>query len=299
VGTAGRLLEFARWCRENQVAVLQTCDVYSNIFGLPAGALASVPVRIGSRRGFVESRGLTRLQRGAYSAAHRVVANSSAAARADVPADKVVVIRNGIDVQLFAPREYHRKLRRIALVACLREEKRIDLLIKAAPRVLARHPDVEFVIAGDGSCRESLQTLARELGVAERLSFLGHRDDVPAVLATADIFAFPSRSDAFPNSIIEAMASGLPVVATAVGGIPELVDDGRTGVLVPSGDADALVRALIELLDQPERAAAFGRAGRQRIEQTYSFDRMVQQFEALYLSELAARTGRVPLKEAV
>ncbi len=303
VATARRLLEFARWCRSNQIAILQTCEVYSNIFALPGGALASVPVRIGSRRGFVESQGLMRLQRGAYSAAHRIVANSRAAANKlleeGVPDAKILVIPNGIDMDLFPSREYTRNPRRIAVVACLREEKRIDLVIKAAPAVLAHYPDAEFVIAGDGSCRDALVTLARERRVLDRFTFLGHRDDVPAVLAGADLFTLPSRSEAFPNSIIEAMASGLPVVATAVGGIPELVDDGRTGTLVPSGDGDALARALIDLLGQPERIEAFGRAGRRRVQQTYSFERMVEQFERLYVAELAARAGRTPLKEAV
>jgi glycosyltransferase involved in cell wall biosynthesis len=291
--TATQLVAFARWCRATGITVLQTCEVYSNIFGLPAGALASVPVRIGSRRGFVEPRGLQRLQRAAYSAAHRVVANSLAAAerlRAErVPDQKITVIPNGIDPAIFPAREYSTRLRRIAIVACLREEKRIDVLVTAASTILARYPDAEFLIAGEGTCRDQLLTLARDTGVMDRFRFLGHRDDVPAVLAEADVFVLPSRSEASPNSIIEAMAAGLPVVATNVGGIPELVLEGRTGRLVPPGNPDALARALLDLLEHPELAAEFGRAGRRRIEETYSFDRMVEQFETLYLTELAAR----------
>lgn len=291
--TARQLLAFSRWCRAKEIAVLQTCELYSNIFGLPGGVLASVPVRIGSRRGFVETPGLQRLQTAAYGAAHRIVANSQAAADRlgveGVPQEKIDVIPNGIDPALFPPREYSSRPRRIALVACLREEKRIDLLINAAPRILSHYPDAEFLIAGDGSCRDQLVALAHETGAFGRFRFLGHRDDIPAVLAQADLFVLPSRSEAFPNSIIEAMASGLPVVATAVGGIPELVAHGRTGRLVPSGDVEALAGAVLDLLADPARAEEFGRAGRSRIEQTYSFDRMVGQFEDLYLTELAAR----------
>jgi glycosyltransferase involved in cell wall biosynthesis len=291
--TAAQLVAFARWCRATGIAVLQTCEVYSNIFGLPAGALASVPVRIGSRRGFVEPRGLQGLQRAAYSAAHRVVANSQAAAarlRAErVPDQKITVIPNGIDPSIFPAREYSMRPRRIAMVACLREEKRIDVLVRAASRILARHPEAEFLIAGDGTCRDQLMTLARETGVMHRFHFLGHRDDVPAVLAQADVFVLPSRSEASPNSVIEAMAAGLPVVATNVGGIPELVAEGQTGRLVAPGDPEALAGALLDMLEHPERAADFGRAGRRRIEDTYSFDRMVEQFETLYLTELAAK----------
>lgn len=296
--TTRQLFAFARWCRDKQIRILQTCELYSNIFGLPAGALASIPVRLGSRRGFVEPPGLQRVQRAAYGAAHRVVANSQAAAdrlRTEGVADeKIIVIPNGIDPAVFPPRRYSAHPRRIAVVACLREEKRIDVLIAAAPRILTRYPDAEIVIAGDGTCRDALVAQARELGVSDRVTFLGHRDDVPEVLAGADIFVLPSRSEAFPNSIMEAMASGLPVVASAVGGIPELVVDGRTGRLVPPGKPEALADALLGLLGHPERAADYGRASRQAIERTYSYDRMVAQFEELYASELEARMPKTP-----
>ncbi len=291
--TVRQLFAFMRWCRANEIAVLHTCDVYSNIFGLPGGALATVPVRIGSRRGLIETPGLQRVQRYAYTAAHRVVANSQAGAARlrleGVPAAKIEVIHNGIDLASFAACRYPAHPRRIVTVACLREEKRIDVLIAAAPTVLAKYPDAEFWIIGDGSCREELLTLTRDLGVSARFRFLGHREDVAALLSEAHLFVLPSRSEAFPNAVTEAMAAGLPVVATAVGGIPELVTDGQTGRLVPTGDPMALARALLELLDQPMRAAEFGRAGRHRIEQIYSFDRMVDAFSTLYLSELEVR----------
>jgi glycosyltransferase involved in cell wall biosynthesis len=291
--TARQLFAFARWCRGMRIAVLHTCDVYSNIFGLPGGALANVPVRIGSRRGLIETPGLQRVQRYAYTAAHRVVGNSQAAAAQlrveGLPATKIEVIHNGIDLASFVPCNYSTRPRRIVTVACLREEKRIDVLIAAAPTILAKYPDAEFWIVGDGSCRGQLVTLARDMGVLSRFRFLGHREDVAALLSQADLFVLPSRSEAFPNAVTEAMAAGLPVVATAVGGIPELVTDGQTGRLVPTGDPMALARALLDLIDEPMRAAELGRAGRRQIEQTYSFDRMVDAFTTLYLSELAAR----------
>jgi L-malate glycosyltransferase len=291
--TAHQLLAFARWCRARHIAILHTCEVYSNIFGLPAGALARVPVRIGSRRGLIESPGLQRVQRYTYAAAHRVVANSEAAADRlrleGIPSSKIRVIPNGVDLAAFPPRVYSDRPRRIAVVACLREEKRVDVLLDAVPAILARHPDAELVVAGDGERRADLEAQARRLGLLDRCRFLGHRDDVPAVLAAADVFVLPSRSEASPNSVIEAMAAGLPVVATSVGGIPELVTDGRTGRLVPPGDPSALAQALVDLLDHPGHAAELGRAARARIERTASFERMVADFESLYLEEIAAR----------
>lgn len=298
--TTRQLFSFARWCREQEIQVLHTCELYSNIFGLAAGALAPVLVRIGSRRGFVEPRGLQRLQRAAYAAAHRVVANSHAAAERlrleGVPDHKILTIPNGIAPAAFPAHTYSSRPRRIAMVACLREEKRIDVLIAAAPKVLARYPDVELLIAGEGRCRDALVQQARALGIADRVTFLGHREDVADVLARADIFALPSRSEAFPNSIMEAMAAGLPVVASNVGGIPELVSDQQTGYLVPPGNPDALATALVSLIDHPDRAAAFGQAGRDRINQTYSFDRMVGQFETLYLTEHDARLSAASVR---
>jgi glycosyltransferase involved in cell wall biosynthesis/peptidoglycan/xylan/chitin deacetylase (PgdA/CDA1 family) len=296
--TMRQLRAFADWCREKQIQVLHTCELYSNVFGLPGGALAGVPVRIGSRRGFVESPGLQTLQRAGYAAAHRVVANSQAAAerlRTEfVPDHKILVIPNGIDPAAFAPHRYSSSPRRITMVACLREEKRIDVLVRAMPQILARYPDATLDLAGEGRCRGELTALANELGVADRVRFLGHRDDVPTVLEAADIFVLPSRSEAFPNSVMEAMAAGVPVVASNVGGIPELVRDGYNGRLVPPGNADALANAVLGLLDHPEQVEQFGRNGRGIVEQTYSFDRMVDQFETLYETEYGSRMTTVP-----
>jgi glycosyltransferase involved in cell wall biosynthesis len=287
--TALQLVRFARWCREHRIAVVHTWEIYSNIFGLAGAALAGVPLRIGSRRGLGGPPAVRRLQKQACRAAHRMVANSRAAATQlisqGVPEARIEVIPNGIDLSAFPVRHHRARPRIITMVACLREEKRIDVLIAAAPRILARHPEVEFRIVGDGPCREELVRLAAANGVQSQLRFLGHRDDVPTILADSDVFVLPSESEASPNVIFEAMAAGLPVVASRVGGIPELVADGVTGHLVGAGDPDALGRALVDLLDHPDRATAFGDAGRTRIEKDYSFDRMVTQFEALYLAD--------------
>jgi len=286
--TGRQLLRFAQWCRRNRIAVLHSWEIYSNVFALPGAALAGVPLRIGSRRGLGGPPAVRRLQNLACRTAHRMVANSRAAAEQlisqGIRAHRIDIVPNGIDLTLFPQRNLWRPARRITMVACLRAGKRIDVLIAAAPRILARHPDIEIQIVGDGPCREKLVALARSTGVSPHVQFMGHRDDVPAILTTSDLFVLPSASEASPNVVLEAMAAGLPVVASRVGGIPEIVDDGVTGHLVPPSDPDALAAAILDVLDHPNRGAAFGQAGRRRIAREYSFDRMVAQFESLYLT---------------
>ena len=256
--------------------------------GFRARRWRGVPLRIGSRRGLGGPPAVRRLQTLACRFAHRMVANSRAAANQliaqGVAGDRIDIIANGIDLSLFPQHLKSARPRKITMVACLREEKRIDVLIAAAPRILARYPDAEFQIVGDGPCRAAADGSGDSLGVQPQVRFMGHRDDVPAILSASDLFVLPSESEASPNVILEAMAAGLAVVASRVGGIPELVTDGVSGSLVPPGDPDALADALLDLLDHPSRGAAFGRAGRARIEREYSFERMVTQFETLYLS---------------
>jgi glycosyltransferase involved in cell wall biosynthesis len=291
-GTGWQLLTFARWCRRTRLAVVQTCDLYANIFGLPGAALAGVPVRIGSRRELNPDKSSShiRLQRLAYRCATKVVANAPAAQRIlereGLAPASIALIPNGVDLAAFAERRPARTVRRFITVANLRAEKNHETLLAAAAALVREHPDLEFRFVGDGPRRQELEALARRLQVSAHVRFLGHREDVPALLATADAFVLPSRSEAFPNGAIEAMAAGLPVVAGAVGGLLDLIQDGRTGVLVPPDDSTALIAALRSLINAPERAAAMGRAARTEVQQRYSFDRMVSSFEHLYLSGL-------------
>lgn len=293
---------FARWCRAHDIAIVLACDIYANIFALPAAAMARVPVRIGSRRGIVNpagTRGLLLLQRLAYAFAHRIVANSEAAAAClvgeRVPGWRVRRIANGIDPGIFTPAPRRERLRTIVTVANLRNGKGHDVLLRAFARVLRRVPDARLLLAGDGVLRSSLECLAVDVGAAGGVTFLGHRDDVPALLHGSDLFAFPSLSEASPNGVIEAMAARLPVVATEVGGIPEIIESGRNGVLVPARDDEALAAALVHLIERPAEAAALAEAARQTIEMRYSYERMVSEFEALFFEELTGRHAGAPV----
>jgi glycosyltransferase involved in cell wall biosynthesis len=284
---------FAAWCRARGIHIVQTCDFYANVIGLAGAALARVPVRIGSRRELQpdKSRAQLTVQRVAYQLAHRVVANSPAAARQlgaeGLSPDRVRVIPNGLDLERFHAK-VHGRIKTMVTVANLRPEKSHDVLLEALARADGCRR-LRLRIVGDGPCREALQCQARELGIARRVEFLGHREDVADLLASSDLFVLPSRSEAFPNSVLEAMASGLPVVASAVGGLLDLIDDGRNGLLVPPRDPAALAAAIERLVSQPTLAASLGESARRHVRDRYSFDRMVAGFEHLYLTELHAR----------
>ncbi len=278
---------FARWCVAHRIAVLHACDFYANAFALPAAALAGVPVRIGSRRELNPDKSVAKiaLQRLSYAAAHVVVANSAAAARRlrneGIGPSRIRMIPNGIALERFSVPQRSGRISRIITVANLRREKAHEVLIEAAAELLPRWRGLEFLIVGDGPRKQELLNLARARGVGASFQFLGHRDDIPALLASADLFVLPSRSEASPNGVLEAMAAGLPVVASATGGLLEMVDHGRTGLLVPPDDPGRLAAALDSLLKNAALAAGMGRAARTTVAARYSFERMVGAFEDL------------------
>jgi glycosyltransferase involved in cell wall biosynthesis len=150
-------------------------------------------------------------------------------------------------------------------------------------------PDVACVLIGEGPLRGALEARARALGVLERCRFTGARSDVADLVAALELVALPSRSEGLPFALLEAMALGRPVVATAVGGCPEVVEEGRTGLLVPAGDPAALAGAISRLLERPEEARAMGARGADRVRAEFTLARMVGGLEALYAAELAAK----------
>lgn len=289
--TLAAMRAFTMWLRNRRIQVVHAGDRYANIFALPAAALVGVPGRIGSRRELAppdQTRAHRTAMGLAYRTAHLVVANSSAAAAIlrdeGVPASRIAVIPNGIEVATFPQRHHRDGHRTVTMVANLRPGKGHEVLLRAMSIVVRHVPDARLQLVGDGPLREPLERFARQLRVHYCVDFLGHCDDVPAVLASSDVSAFPSWSEAFPNGLLEAMAAGLPVVATATGGMVELVDHGRSGLLVQPGDARALAAAIVDLMEQPALADALGRAARAVVETRYSFDRMVGAFSQTYES---------------
>jgi len=180
----------------------------------------------------------------------------------------------------------------VACVGHLRVQKGHRQLMDAMAKLMAARSTVHLVFAGSGGQQASLQQHARELGLSDRMHFLGRRDDIANVLSGCDIFALTTQTEALGTAFLEAQSCGLPVVGTRVGGVSEAVTDGVTGLLVPWGDEPALIRALSKLLDSPDLRAGMGRAGARRLECStrFALPHMAQRMERVYLQWLEAET---------
>ena len=292
----------ARALRRERAVVFHAHQTWSLScrYGIVAAALAHVPARVASAQLFVEMPRLVAVdaQHALLSRClHRHVAVSRHVAgrlrdRLGVPEARITVIHNAVEARAPEPRDDALRARLdvrddralVLTVARLEEQKGITHLLDAAVLL----PDVVFAIAGDGPERERLAAKAASLGLSERVRWLGHRDDVPALLAAADLFVLPSLNEGLPLAAMEAMLAGVPIVATDAGGTGEIVRDGVTGLLVPPGDARALSEAIRALLGDRARAARLATAARDLIEREHSAAAMVAATSRLY-EELLAR----------
>jgi glycosyltransferase involved in cell wall biosynthesis len=210
--------------------------------------------------------------------------------------DRTVSIPNGIDVASFPasmPEPFSRSGRaEIVTIARLVRQKGIRFLVEAARRVVERHGAARFTVFGDGPERRRLEAQAAELGLGERLRFAGLTTDVVSDLGAADLFVLPSLWEGMPISLLEAMAAGRSVIATAVSGSTELVIEGETGRLVPPGDARALAAAIDGLLRDRAAARAMAAAGRARVRENFSVERMLRSTADVYRELLGTAPGR-------
>lgn len=207
------------------------------------------------------------------------------------PADKVRIIYNGVDLDNFetdrsagataaaefgiAPTD-----KVVAIVAALRPEKDHEMLLRAARMVVDAVPTTKLLIVGDGEMRSRIEQLTAELNLGDKVVMAGARSDIPAILQTVDVFALSSYSvECFPMALLEAMAAGRPAVCTAVGGVPEMVDAGTTGFLVPPHDPRAMADGLLRILTDDSLATAMGRAARVRVEREFSLSASVSATE--------------------
>ena len=278
--------------------VLHTHNLAAHLLGATAARIARVPVVVHTKHGRYDTRSWRRALgvRAASALSSMVVPVSEDSAREallfeGVSARKIRVIHNGVDVMGITPGDRFSRPpgSKAVSVGRLAVVKDYPTLLRATRQVVDAIPSFRLDLVGDGPERAALEALRSELGLDHEITFLGERSDVGERLQSADVFALSSTSEGLSLGLLEALAAGLPIVATRVGGNGEIVTDGETGRLVPPADPGALASALIDVLTDQPRLIAMGRAARQRAEESFSLAKVVGRYESLYLELLAAK----------
>jgi glycosyltransferase involved in cell wall biosynthesis len=300
--TLSGVIQFHRVLRAARPAILHVHLTWALGGGraLVAATLARIPAVVVTAHSGVHDRCprfvtrqimLTRVNR--FLAVSESVAHALRK-HAKVPATKIQVVHNGIPLASY-DRPFDRKLRAMLVagserpivltIARLSEEKGHKYLLDAASMV----PEAMFVLAGDGPLRAELELRARALGLGDRVVFLGHREDIPDLLAICDLFVLPSLFEGYPLSVMEAAAARKPVIATAVGGTDEALLHGESGLLVPPADAAALANAIRTVLREPALAAGLADAAYARAQQEFSADEMCKRTMDVYEEVVTSR----------
>jgi L-malate glycosyltransferase len=296
-----QFIRLLRFIRREKFDVVHSHDLWANLVAVPAAKFAGAPVVFSSQRDLAHLYWYTPFRKKIIGRIHRwstaVIVNSSAVSNLvqkefHVPARRVCVVRNGVAFERFASlRANRRKLfpgvdqntKLIVTVANMHTAVKGHYeLIEAARRLKSTYPDAKFVLVGDGAERSNLEESSRAFGVQDSVLFLGRRTDIPELLACCDVFVLPSHAEGLPNSLLEAMATGLPVLATPVGGVPEVIENGVNGLLVPPRDPTSLADALLRILRDPEFATRLAVGGREGARSQFSFDRAVSELESIY-----------------
>jgi glycosyltransferase involved in cell wall biosynthesis len=317
--TPRALLKLARTLRRLRPDVVHSHMRGANILARLARPLARPPVLICTAHNFdenVSTRGIGARAELAYRLTDRLcdlTTNVSEAAVARyvatraAPAHRIRFVPNGIEVEHFRRDETVRaRMRRelgldkrttVLAIGRFQPQKNHNLLVRGFARALAHDSNAVLLLAGAGPLEFEIRQLVGLLGIDRSVRFLGVRNDVPALLAAADCYAMSSHYEGLPIVLLEAAAAGLPILATAVGGSPEIVEHRVNGLLVPSGDLEAFVAGLTQLLTMtPALRAAMGAAGRERVASDYAIDRVVDRWEAIY-AEMLASKGHAPGRE--
>lgn len=299
--------------RKRKIDVFHAHLFDPSVVGLPAALVSRTPVRLLTRHYSdyhtrINRTWHTRLDKLCTRLAHTVIAVSDQTRRVMVEEEgatpaKIEVVHNGIDMaRVRGVTEVQvAKLRhelgvqncQIVLVpGRLHPEKGQEYLLRALPELLQnRGSNIRVLVAGAGSYLSAYQALARDLGVADAVQFLGFRNDIAELMSLSDVVVLPSTAEAFGLVLLEAMALRKAVVATNVGGIPEIVEDGKTGVLVPPASPHALAQAIGELLANEALRAHLGRAGEARVQEKFLFETMIRRYEDIYRRLVTARSA--------
>jgi glycosyltransferase involved in cell wall biosynthesis len=298
-------VRLAQYVRRNLIQIVHSYGFYPNVFTVPVARLAGASIVVASIRNTCDL--LTPLQRRLQKLVCRLadcVLVNAEAIRENLVEEgydpsKIVVIRNGITLSRFAKRERAAVIRQelgfpptarlVGVFSRLNPMKGIPYFLDAATVLAERFPDVCFLVVGDGAIKRELEEQARRMGLGRRIAFTGFRSDVPELLSEAAVSVLPSLSEGTSNTLLESMAAGIPVIATRVGGNPEVIEDGVSGLLVPPRDSAALAAATARLLEDEALAARLGEAGMRRVSELFSIEGSVHETEHLYQRLVEAR----------
>jgi len=298
-GVVAATRALAAFLRATRPAVLHTFNFHANLLGRVVGAAVRLPGIVASERSVESAKPRWRVgcDRLTWRLAHRWTVNAAAVAnvlrtRERIDGGRIDIIPTGIELERFEPRPRDHAFRAgqgiadgdqlIVCVGRLDRYKGHDNLLAAFAALAPERPRARLLLVGAGRFRDALIVRARSAGLADRVRFSGALGDVRPALAAADVFVQASDEEGLPGAVLEAMAMGLPVVATDVGGTREAVDDGVTGLLVPPRDPGALTAAVAGLLDDPGLAARFGAFGRKRVAEEFSSEREVALTDDVY-----------------
>lgn len=297
-----QLIRICLLAKREEVDIIHTFFEKSEVMGWLTARLSGIPVWITSRRdlGFKRKKIFKQIFRFTAQDCNRCVAVCQAVKdlvvqQEGLAQEKVEVIYNGLDFSTYQHSSNGNALRNelgvddnmplVGMIANFNFEiKGHRYFMEAAKSVLEKVPDVEFLLIGDGPLRSKYEEMARRLGVEKKVHFPGSRSDVPIILPNLTVSVLSSTSEGLSNVILESMAAGMPVVATRVGGNPELVINGTTGYLVPPADSKALAEAILALLKNPAKARSMGVAGKKLVEKKFTVEAMVKSYEDLYQS---------------
>ncbi len=288
-----KALALARHLRFEGIELAHSFLYIANRYCLLATRLLRGCTLITSARNCKRDPGILRLlNRASFNASRAIICNSQAVARYvtqeyDAPREKITVVYNGVDSARFYPRagwapSSNGRPPVIGTVGRIEVQKNLPLFLQAAAELKRKMGNCRFVIAGNGSQMEKITELAISLGIGDAVKFLGARQDVPELIRNFDVFWLTSDWEGTPNVVLEAMASGVPVVATAVGGCDEILDDGETGFLISRGNAGELVERTEMLLRNREKAREIGGKALQTVTQRFNVSAMVETVVALY-----------------
>ena len=309
--------------RRERPHIVHTHTAKAGLLGRLAARLAGVPVIVHTFHGHVlhgyygpaKNRLLRWMERSLARCTDQLVTVSEEVKK-DLVAygvaapEKIAVIPLGFDLEPFLGPSTRRgefrnelglgrEVKLVGIVGRLFPIKNHRLFLDAAAKTAAANPAVRFVIVGDGALRPALERQAKELLMADRVLFTGWRRDLPGIYADLDVLAVSSDNEGTPVSAIEAMAAGCPVVATRVGGLPDLIEDNKPGRLVPPGDAAALATAILELLDDPAMARELGRTATDTVRQRFTVKRLIGDMDRFYRRLLDAKALSFPATEEI